>query len=389
FTLTHDGSETLSTTGRGFTDALWGLYDRDVAGATTTIEHARTIREGDVADGLESNPDGSGSIEAGDGVRHEATFSIDGCLVYPSRTRASRDHVYVAINGRPVRNRRLRAAVIDGYGSRLPSDRYPIAVVRLSVPPELVDPNVHPAKRRVALAGEASIAAAVADAIDTALSSADDRTMAAVPTDPDVDLSPVDASNPFETARLIGTFRDLYLLCEVADELLVVDQHAAHERVLYERFRAALADEPVPTVDLDPPATVSLSAGDRALLAEHESLVAALGFSVTPFGGSTVRIASVPAPFGRAAAPDSIRDVLDDLASGTRSDPRDDLVAELACHPSVKAGDRLSADTARTLLDRLGECANPYACPHGRPTVTALSESTLARAFDRRSIRFE
>ncbi|MFW5903668.1 MAG: hypothetical protein ACOCS7_02910, partial [Halolamina sp.] len=193
----------------------------------------------------------------------------------------------------------------------------------------------------------------------------------------------------FEQATVLGQFRELYLLCEVDDELLIVDQHAAHERVNFERLREALAEEAVPSASLSEPVTLSLSPGGRAAVGTHAETLARLGFDVTPFGGGTVRVRAVPAPLGRAADPESLRETLDSLRDGeTPADPQAELLKDLACHPSLKAGDELDRADARELLAQLGACEQPFACPHGRPTVLSIEEATLARGFERDARRF-
>ncbi|MFW6321099.1 MAG: DNA mismatch repair protein MutL, partial [Halohasta sp.] len=170
---------------------------------------------------------------------------------------------------------------------------------------------------------------------------------------------------------------------------LVVDQHAAHERVNYERLRAAIAEEGVPTATIDPPETVSVGPAAAAAAETHADLLADLGFDVEPFGGGTLRVSGLPAPLGRVVDTDALVETLDRLAAGRQpDDPREGLLADLACHPSLKAGDRLTTGEAERLLDRLGECEQPFACPHGRPTVCSLDESTLAAGFERGSTRF-
>ncbi|TKX77147.1 DNA mismatch repair protein MutL, partial [Halorubrum sp. SD626R] len=190
----------------------------------------------------------------------------------------------------------------------------------------------------------------------------------------------------FADAEPIGTFRDVYLRVGAGDELLVVDGHAAHERVNYERLARAFDGDPVPTASLDPPATLSLSADEAAAAAAHAGALDALGFETESFGGDTVRLRSVPAPFGRTLDGDGFREALAALGAGERPrDAREALLADLACHPSLKRGDigELSPDAQRALLNRLGECERPYACPHGRPTVLAVDEATFAAAFGR------
>ncbi|OTE98711.1 MULTISPECIES: DNA mismatch repair endonuclease MutL [unclassified Halorubrum] len=375
FTLDHDGSTTLSTPGTDRTDALLGVYDRDTASRSTTV-----------AASVDAPPGGEGDADAV-GVEVSAT------LAYPSITRSSRDHVRVSVNGRPVRNDRLAAAVRDGYGRLLPDGREPVAAVDVSLPPARVDPNVHPAKREVGLRDADAVADAVASVVEDALTGADLRRAADVATDLDGALDPVgadDGSRPgaFADAVPIGTFRDLYVLVEAGDELLVIDGHAAHERVNYERLARAFDGEPVPTAPLDPPATVSLSTDEAAAARAHADDLAALGFETEAFGGGTRRLRTVPAPFGRTADADAFRDALAALVGAdprTARDARDDLLADLACHPSLKRGEfsDLARDDLRGLLDRLGECDRPYACPHGRPTVLSVDEETVAAGFGR------
>ncbi|ELZ49004.1 MutL dimerization [Halorubrum coriense DSM 10284] len=375
FSLEHDGSTTLSTPGTDRTDALLGVYDCDTASRSTTV-----------AASVDATPEAAPDADAVD-------VAVAGALAYPSITRSTRDHVRISVNGRPVRNDRLAAAVRDGYGRLLPDGREPVAAVDVSLPPARVDPNVHPAKREVGLRDADAVADAVASVVEDALTGADLRRSAAVATDLDAALDPGGADDgsragAFDDAEPIGVFHDLYVLVEVGDELLVIDGHAAHERVNYERLARAFDGEPVPTAALDPPATVSLSTDEAAAARAHADALAALGFETEAFGGGTRRLRTVPAPFGRTADADAFRDALAALSgsdAGAARDARDALLADLACHPSLKRGefDDLADGDLRDLLDRLGECDRPYACPHGRPTVLSVDEGTFAAGFGR------
>ena len=380
FSLVHDGGgdsdgrggrEVFSTPGSGdYADAVLGVYDRDVAGRSTTFESERTVTD-----------DGE-----------SVTVRVEGLLAHPSVTRSRRDHVYTAVNGRAFPSETLRRAVVAGYGDLLPDGRAPVAVVAVSLPPAWCDHNVHPAKREVRLRAQRAVEEAVRDAVREALSTADLRRSEEVAMDLDSTLEPLDgADGRFDDVRVIGQFRGLYLLCEADDDLLVVDQHAAHERVNYERLRAARESDDgraVESVDVDPPAAVSLSPAQAAAADEWRAELARLGYRLEPFGGGTVRVAGVPAPMGRAADPASLRDALDALRAGeTPADAADRLLKDLACHPSLKAGDELSVEAATRLVERLGSCDQPYACPHGRPTVLSIEEETFVRGFERRSTR--
>ncbi|WP_128903767.1 DNA mismatch repair endonuclease MutL [Halorubrum amylolyticum] len=375
FALDHDGSRTLSTPGSGVTEALLGVYDRETASRSTEIAASAGI----------------GGEGAGEDGTASTAVEVSGALAYPSVTRSSRDHVRISVNGRPVRNDRLAAAVRAGYGRLLPDGREPVAAADVSLPPARVDPNVHPAKREVGLRDADAVADAVESVVADALTGADLRRTAEVDTGLDGALDPVggeggERPTAFADATPIGTFRDLYVLVEAGDELLVIDGHAAHERVNYERLARAFDGEAVPTAPLDPPATASLSADEAAAAEAHADALAALGFETEPFGGGTVRLRSVPAPFGRAADADAFRDALATLSNGeSPRDARETLLADLACHPSLKRGEigELNAGELRSLLDRLGECDRPYACPHGRPTVLSVDEATFAAGFGR------
>jgi DNA mismatch repair protein MutL len=363
FRLLHDGSETLSTPGTGVTDAALGVYGREVASESTELDAAATV----------------------EAAGREREVGVSGLLAYPSTTRATPDAVTTAVNGRPVSDRALREAVRAGYGTLLPEGRHPVAAVAVSLSPAAVDANVHPAKESVDLLEADPVADAVERAVSDALSTADMRRRAETATDLD-ELGPATAESRFDGLSVIGQFRGLYVLCEAGDELVVVDQHAAHERVNYERLRAAVGD--VEAVPLDPPRTLSLSPGEVTAVEAHGDALAALGFDADPFGGGTVRLRSAPAPLGRVADADAFRDALDHLTRGDDpGDAREDLLKELACHPSLKAGDGLGREAAATLVERLGACEEPYACPHGRPTVLAIEEATLARGFERGNTR--
>lgn len=201
--------------------------------------------------------------------------------------------------------------------------------------------------------------------------------------DLDSALDPASGDSVLAGAEYVGRFGGLYLLCDAGDDLLVIDQHAAHERINYERLRAAVDGAGVPSAPLDPPATLSLSPAEAAAVERHDDDLTRLGFDCDPFGGGTVRVRAVPAPLGRAADPETLRETLVALRDGDDAGRRDDLLADLACQPSLKAGDDLSDDEAAALVDRLGACERPFVCPHGRPTVLAVDEAHLASGFDR------
>ncbi|GAB7093988.1 DNA mismatch repair endonuclease MutL [Halolamina litorea] len=366
FSLAHDGRDVFETPGSGvYEDTLAAVYDRHVAAGATTFTHETTLSAGG------EGPNG-------------AALHVEGVLASPATTRADRSHLRTAVNGRPVVNEGLRRAVERGYGTLLPNGRHPIAVVSVSLPPETVDANVHPAKAEVALAAREAVEAAVETGVNDALTTADLRRSGEVAMGLEESLEPVDADSALADAEVLGQFRETYLLCVAGEELLVIDQHAAHERVNYERLRAAVSGTPIERVGISPPETVSLSPAEAAVVEERADEVAALGFEADPFGGTTVKLSTVPAPLGRPADSAAFREVLAALARGDDpADAREAALADLACHPSLKAGDTLEDEQAQSLVHRLGQCEQPFACPHGRPTVLSVSAGTLAAGFER------
>ncbi|RRJ30997.1 DNA mismatch repair endonuclease MutL [Halocatena pleomorpha] len=359
--LIHDGNTVLSTPGTGRTDAILSVYDRSIAGQSTEFasEH---------------------ETDAG-------VISVEGSLVYPAVTRSKPTHVYTAVNGRALSEATIRNATVAGYESLLASDRYPIAIVTVTLPPERVDVNVHPAKESVRFDDNEAVATAVEQAVSEALSGRDLSRRAEF----SFDGNSIDTerTSAFEDVSVIGQFRELYLLCEKGDDLLVLDQHAAHERITYERLQEQMADA-IESVELDPPQTLSLTPAEGATLDEHRETIESLGFQVEPFGNTTYRVTELPAPLGRVADGAAVQDVLDAFLAGEDpEDPRDALLADLACHPSLRAGETVSAEEAAALIEQLGACEQPYACPHGRPTVLSIDEATLARNFERPNTRFE
>jgi DNA mismatch repair protein MutL len=371
FRLSHDDRTVVSTPGTGLTDAVLSVYDRSIAGQSTEYEFGSEWVEGE-----------------GEETEETEKIRVRGLLCYPGVTRSKPTHVYTAVNGRAVKDATIRDATIAGYGSLLPSDRFPIAVVSVDLPPAAVDVNVHPAKEEVRFTDDDRVAATVEQAVSQALTGEDLSRQAEF----EFDAEPVSSdsgTSEFDDVAVIGQFRELYVLCETDDDLLVVDQHAAHERINYERLQEIASDD-IESVALDPPPTLSLTAAEAATVEAHRDAIEALGFRLEQFGSGTYRTTGMPAPLGQVADGDAVHDVLDAFLADddpTSDDPRDALLADLACHPSFRAGDELSTSDIAELVERLGECEQPFACPHGRPTVLSIDEATLARSFDRQNTR--
>jgi len=336
-----------------------------------------------------------------------------------------------------VRSRSLTFAVEEAYRGLLPSGRFPIAVVDLRVPPEEVDVNVHPAKAEVRLRNERAVFALVQRPLRRVLAglgpgaglgpAAWPAPRAAVDAAPYSAIAPAPAATSFETEdvfslrasvsqaglprppaagppgrqpslpgrlpllRPLGQAGTTYLIAEGPAGLFLIDQHAAHERVMYERIRAGREARRPDSQGLLAPVALELGPAQAAVVESLSGALARHGFAVEPFGPGG---GHSPAGYLLRAAPPQLR--ADDPARAFRelldlltredgpADPEGRVAASLACHAAVRAGQALSFDEMRDLLRQLEECDLPQTCPHGRPTSIHISGDELARRFGRR-----
>jgi DNA mismatch repair protein MutL len=346
-------------------------------------------------------------------------LAVSGVVGRPSLHRGTSHGVYLAVNGRVVESKTLAQAVRLAYRDYLPPSRFPVAVLHLTLDPDRVDVNVHPTKREVRIARERDVAERLRVAVRRAIregSHAVDRdvpdrepvvpsmaepepveddtpvlgmSLAALPAarqrtlvDPEPPRS-VPGTSRHPAIRLVGPVFDLYWLGESEGALILVDQHAASERVVFEALRSG---DGLARQELMEPITLRLTARRSEALAAHAGPVDAAGFSVEPFGGDAWRLRAVPSYRGRRTRPNAILELLDELADGARPTLPDGLeervAASIACHAAVRAGDVIEpAEMGRILsaLFALGDAA--FACPHGRPVVVQVPRSRLDRWF--------
>ncbi|RTR28969.1 DNA mismatch repair endonuclease MutL [Deinococcus radiophilus] len=315
-----------------------------------------------------------------------AAAGISGVISRPELTRARRDRLHFAVNGRPVQApAELEQAVLDAYAELLPAGTAPLAVLNLSVPPAAHNPNVHPSKQVVALADLPGLAAQVREAVAAALAG-----VPHVRALPDLRLPaesaqemPAAPSGIFPEMRLLGVYQELYLLAESESDLWVIDAHAAHERALYEELQRGVAE--LPPFELPTPELLHLTPEQAARLAERAEALAAWGLVIEPFGAGLARLRSLPAALAALPVPDLHASVID-TALGEGGDPQRELLSRLACLPALKAG-AVTEENGPQILTGLAACAQPWACPHGRPTTLRLSERDLAHTFGRRGVR--
>jgi DNA mismatch repair protein MutL len=298
-----------------------------------------------------------------------------------------------------LRSTLLAGAWTAGYNTFAMIGRQPYGVLFLTLPPEHVDPNVHPTKSDVRLRFGHQVFDATRRAIATTLrerataSFRDSLSFAPQSMDTSLphlqmlfDAAPGDPQEPQEYAggprlRVLAQLNATYILATDGNALILVDQHAAHERIAYEKIVAA-AQEPTPSEPLLVPHTVELSPVQSVALDRVLDLLAEGGLQIEQFGERSYRITATPAGYG--SRPFDLDGFLDDLTDEPKQrDVRERVWASLACHSVTRAGERLEFAEMTTLIERLQLCENPMHCPHGRPTIVRMDPDSIARLFKR------
>jgi DNA mismatch repair protein MutL len=367
--------------------AIVGGRERLVAPPGTLLERIGTVLGRDVAGEMVF-------------IEWEALdLRVQGYISRPTIGRSRRDAQYFSVNGRPVRAGLLAVMVERPYSQRLPAGRYPLAVVEITIAPHYVDANVHPRKAEVRFAQERTIYSAVSAAVEAALSVYPRQTGDAslswpfasiVESAPDTigrdpyrlaeTLAPYGAPPGAPAVRALSQLHYTYILAQTPDGLAIVDQHAAHEQVLFEQLERG-----GPGFALSPPARLDLTPSEVATLERVASTLEDLGIEVEPFGGPAFLVRTLPAAL-KDQDPAELITVL--IAEATRwkggeDRLRETLAMKAACQGAVKAGDPLAIEQMQRLLDELAEVWSPATCPHGRPALVSISLEELAQRFGR------
>jgi DNA mismatch repair protein MutL len=320
----------------------------------------------------------------------------------PRLSRGSRDGMVVAVNGRPISARSLVYALEECYSGRLERGRHPVAVIDVGIDPELVDVNVHPAKKEVRFRDEGTVFAALQRAVRTALDGSEPfryrpiegapaavgETSSPQPTLHDAPVSVATKETNGQASattmlRPIGQAGPGYLVAEGPAGLVLVDQHAAHERVLYNRLLTKLRTGRGSSQPLLIPQAVDVDPALIAAAADHREELANLGLEYEEFGPRSLRITAVPLemPAGRATA--AIQETLSALAEHRGDGAIEKAAVSLACHSAVRFGDVLDIAEQRRLLADLEAADESITCPHGRPTRLLVEWQELTRHFRR------
>lgn len=405
--LTSDGSRVLSTGGNG------SMYD--VLVALMGLETARQMIPLD--EGAEIGPNSApwgATRGSADGVR------VRGYISQPHLNRATRTDLTFFVNRRWVQSPLMVRAVEQAYHTLLPIGRHPMAVLDVTVPPQELDVNVHPAKSEVKLQKEGEVFLAVQRAVRSALVSSAAIPIVAAPFGQAPPASPppqlpghstlpwrpvtaqataaaVDLFRPATDAgiqsvrslpplRILGQMAQTYIIAEAPDGMYLIDQHTAHERVLYDRLMTEHARLSVKSQMLLDPVTLELTARQLAVLRPKAQGLCEMGFDMEPFGERAYLVRSIPAVLTGRDALQALLEILDLLADEKGSPPNwhEALYITIACHGAVRAGTRLTEEEMRQLIGQLEATEMPRTCPHGRPTLLHISQVLLEREFGRR-----
>lgn len=373
-------------------------------------------------------------------------FRLTGLVSLPGHTRSNRNHQFLYVNKRSVRERTMLQAVTEAYRSVIPYRRFPVVVLSLDVPPGEVDVNVHPNKLEVRLGEPRRVFETVSRGIKQALSGRAEerqavqyRPQGAVPPAnvtplpvgraPELELHNAPVRTPVERIRdatfrylagasavtefnpqlsltpseskpsreeaveipntdeaLFWQFNNAYIFIQVRAGVVVIDQHAAHERIIFDTSKERLQNEIPVSQQMLFPITLELSIKELEAFRSGSAIFEKLGFHVEPFGGTSILVRGYPHGLKNWNEGHLLREVLDDLIEdrfpGTNHVDR--IIASFACRSAVKAGQKLNVPEMKMLADQLFSVANPYSCPHGRPTVYRIPLEEVERWFLRK-----
>jgi DNA mismatch repair protein MutL len=358
FALTINGRTTLQTTGNGnLRDVIAEVYGLEIA---TTLLNVKKTNDLPIITGLVSPP---------------------------SLSRSSRDYISLFINRRWVRSGLLTRAALDAYQGLLMNGKHPIVILSIALPPQEIDVNFHPSKTEVKFRYTQAIYTAVAKAIESALAKAPlpkFKTPAAEAAPSSLWTAEGFDITSLPILRVVGQLSASYIMAEGPTGLHLIDQHAAHERILFEKILEQRSEKKVDIQGLLEPLTVELSPKQEEVFAEKGDLLSDFGFSLEHFGGHSFIMRALPAILKNGNPSEAVKNMLDSLETEKDLTKREETIAQsLACHSAIKAGESLSHEEMREMIRQLEETRKPRTCPHGRPTMIHISSHQLEREFGR------
>lgn len=344
-----------------------------------------------------------------------AGLRISGFVSTPYGTRSNRNYQSFFINGRYVKSKIVSRALEDAYRTLIMVNRYPIAVLYFTLDSGSVDVNVHPAKLEVKFREEDQVRKAVYGCIRTALEkgrwlaghyvpapgvtlcttpeSLRDRAQNIRLTEETVEYNRIELDNNIEGGspglpemNVVGQFLSTFILAEGQDCIYLIDQHAAHERIMYEKINQDMQRGNAVSQTILQPMVVDLSPVELEAIRANESFLISIGYEFDEFGANTIRVKAVPVFLGIPQSKEFIIDLIDMVSRQSekeRKELKQDDIIMMACKRAVKANQRLSLREMESLLEQLAGTKMPYTCPHGRPVIVTLTRYDLEKMFKR------
>jgi DNA mismatch repair protein MutL len=398
--LTVNNKVVLHTPGNGdLLSVILCIYGKNISGAMLPLEYKNDI------------------------------ISIEGYIGKPEIARGNSTYMTFSVNKRYVKNRMMAEAVKQAYKTLLMNNRYPFSIININIKSEMTDVNVHPTKQEVKFSDERAIFNTLYLAVKNCLnnnslifenledvtepqeapSSAFESRSSYEPKNVsfdqlsfgketaapkidsykrqyDYDRKPEVQQKQFNNEiRIIGQLFGTYILGQMDDDFCIIDQHAAHERIMFEYIKEKYNEKNISVQELMMPIVIELSPAEKVLYTENSLIFQNLGFEIEWFGENTLAIRAVPILMGEPCTGEFFSNILDSLKESTSiaSSPLDKIIISMACKNSIKAGDNIAPEEISVLLERLMKTSQPYTCPHGRPTIITMSRYELEKKFKR------
>jgi DNA mismatch repair protein MutL len=344
-------------------------------------------------------------------------FRVSGYIVNPAITRATRQYINVFINGRIIKSYQIQKAIIEGYKGYMMSDRYPIAIINIDIDYKLVDVNVHPSKWEIRISKERQLYKLITSGISEVLKkemipgdlllknisksqqerkdketefTKEDNLFSYQQQQPltIVQEEILDYLEPEQTHRFkyLAQLHGKYILADDEENLYIIDQHAAQERVMFEEIQNQIMEKSIVTQHLLFPLVVEVSPAIVNQLDLINEQLDCIKLKFEQFSINSIVTREVPYFFEQIDEAHFIQHLISEIMEDkqmSRIDIRKEKIASLACHSSVRFNQYLSIEESKTLLERLSKCKQPFNCPHGRPTMIAISEKDLIKEFKR------
>lgn len=405
----NNGKQLLNTSGNGnLKDVIYSVYGREIASSLLKVEFSNEL------------------------------IKINGFIGKPIISKGNRSFENYFINGRYIKSNMINEAIEEGFGNFMMQHKYPFAAIQFQVDPEILDVNVHPTKMELRFKNHDEIYPFIIDAVKDSLMEKqlipkvtfenkeekkevlvpvvekkapeffeEKRIIKEVELKEEIEYSPLPIPVKKEKTdqqislfseellsekarsrhKLLGQIFDTYWIIEYGEEMYIVDQHAAHEKVLYEKIMKRIKDRKVSTQNLAIPIILSLTLNEIEVLKSIEKELKEIGYEIEDFGGNEYAVRGVPFDLFSISKEELLKEIIDSLSEDNSIKKGSQMIIEkiasMSCKAAVKGNHKMSYEEANSLMDQLLKLENPYNCPHGRPTIISMTKYELEKKFKR------